>query len=76
VFGDMLQCVGEGEQALLESAMLHALKDFAGPIAIGLRSGHVDTPNVTVPLSVKVRLDLSADAARLEFLEAAVRDGA
>jgi muramoyltetrapeptide carboxypeptidase len=73
VLGDMLQCVGAAEQALLEGAILHALRDFAGPIAIGLRSGHVDTPNVTVPLGVRVRLDLSeADEPRLEFLEAAV----
>jgi muramoyltetrapeptide carboxypeptidase len=71
VFGDMRQCVAAEEDALLEAAILHALKDFAGPIAIGLRSGHVDTPNVTVPLGVRVRLDLR-DGARLEFLEAAV----
>ena len=73
VFGDMLQCVGESEQALLEGAILHALRDFVGPIAIGLRSGHVDTPNVTVPLGLRARLDLQdVDAPRLEFLEAAV----
>ncbi len=72
VFGDMLQCVGEGEQALLENAILHALKDFAGPIAIGLRSGHVDTPNITVPLGVSVRLDLAGEP-KLEFREAGVK---
>jgi muramoyltetrapeptide carboxypeptidase len=73
VFGDMLQCVEEREQTLLEGAILHALQDFAGPIAIGLRSGHVDTPNVTVPLGLRVRLDLQdVNAPRLEFLEAAV----
>ena len=73
VFGDMQQCVKQEDQALLEAAILHALHDFAGPIAIGLRSGHVDTPNITVPLGVRVRLDLSAaERPRLEFLEAAV----
>ena len=71
VFGDMRQCVAAEEDALLEAAILHALRDFAGPIAIGLRSGHVDTPNVTVPLGVRVRLDLR-EGPRLEFLEAAV----
>jgi muramoyltetrapeptide carboxypeptidase len=70
VFGDMRQCVRAEQDALLEGAILHALRDFAGPIAIGLRSGHVDGPNVTVPLGVRVRLDLR-DEARLEFLEAA-----
>jgi muramoyltetrapeptide carboxypeptidase len=72
VFGDMQQCVGPEEMPLLEQAVLHALKDFEGPVAIGLRSGHVDGANVTVPLGVRVRLDLSErDAGRLEFLEGA-----
>lgn len=74
VFGDMKQCVAPEDEALLEQAILHALKDFVGPIAIGLRSGHVDTPNITVPLGVRVRLDLrEQDRPLLEFLEAAVQ---
>ena len=74
ILGDMEQCVAEPERALLEAAILHSLKDFCGPIAIGLRSGHVDTPNVTVPLGVRVKLDLSVvENRRLEFIEAAVR---
>ena len=74
VFGDMKQCVPPEDEPLLEAAILHALEDFAGPIAIGLRSGHVDTPNITVPLGVRVRLDLSEqERPLLEFLEAAVQ---
>ena len=73
VFGDMEQCVSERERAHLEGAILHALRDFRGPITIGLRSGHVDTPNVTVPLGVRVRLELSDSAnPRLEFFEPVV----
>ncbi len=75
VFGDMRQCVPADEDALLESAILHALQDFKGPIAIGLRSGHVAAPNVTLPLGVSVRLDLSEPAnPRMHFLEAAVSE--
>lgn len=74
VFGDMLQCVPPEDEAAVEQSILHALRDFAGPIAIGLRSGHVDTANVTLPLGVRVRLDLSAvENPRMDFLEAAVR---
>jgi muramoyltetrapeptide carboxypeptidase len=73
VFGDMEQCVDERERELLEGAILHALRDFHGPIAIGLRSGHVDTPNVTVPLGLQVRLEVpEAEEPRLVFLEPAV----
>ena len=73
VFGDMRQCVAAEDVALLEAAVLHALAVFAGPVAIGLRSGHVDGANVTLPLGVRVRLELStAGNPRMEFLEAAV----
>ena len=73
VFGDMRQCVAPEEDALLEQAILHSLRDFKGPIAIGLRSGHVDAPNVTLPLGVRVRLNLQdAVNPRMDFLEAAV----
>jgi muramoyltetrapeptide carboxypeptidase len=76
VFGDMTQNVASEEESLVEAAILHGLRDFAGPIAIGLRSGHVDSPNVTVPLGVRVRLDLNAaENPWLEFLEAAVVSG-
>ncbi len=73
VFGDMKQCVEPENEGLLEAAILHALRDFAGPIAIGLRSGHVDGPNITLPLGARVRLDLSVEGnPRMDFLEAAV----
>lgn len=73
VFGDMEQCLHEAERMdLLEAALLHSLRDFRGPIAIGLRSGHVNTPNVTLPLGVRVRLDSGAAEPVLHVLESAV----
>lgn len=71
VFGDMGQCVAPDQHELLEAAILHALRDFDGPVGIGLRSGHVDRANVTLPLGVRVRLDCLGEG-KLEFLEAAV----
>ncbi|HZY63442.1 MAG TPA: LD-carboxypeptidase [Edaphobacter sp.] len=73
VFGDMQQCVNPEENDLLERAILHALRDFQGPIAIGLRSGHVNSGNITLPFGVPVRLDLTdAENPQMHFLEAAV----
>ncbi len=73
VFGDMAQCVGPEEFALVEETVLHSLRDFAGPIGIGLRSGHVDAGNITLPWGVEVELDF-ADAAnpQMNFVEGAV----
>lgn len=73
VFGDMRQCVAMEEQEYLECALLHALRDFEGPVAIGLRSGHVDEGNITLPLGASVRLDLTdGESSQMQFIEAAV----
>lgn len=78
VFGDMEQCLSATEPEararetrLLEAALLHNLREFEGPIAVGLQSGHVNTPNVTLPLNVEAELDLCAEPT-LRLLEAAV----
>ena len=60
VFGPMLDCVQPGADAgMLDSVILRALEDFPGPIAIGLRSGHVRERNLTVPIGVASELDLT-----------------
>jgi muramoyltetrapeptide carboxypeptidase len=72
VFGDMAQCADDAAEAvLLEKALLHTLRDFNGPIAIGLQSGHVDAPNVSLPLGVRVRLECG-EGSSLRVMEAAV----
>ncbi len=72
VFGDMEQCCASpGEAGLIEETLRYNLRDFNGPVAIGLQSGHVNAPNVTLPLGVRVRLDCTS-AASLQFLESAV----
>lgn len=73
VFGDMRQCCPAEEQELMEVTLLYALRGFAGPVGIGLRSGHVAAQNITLPLGVQVELNF-ADAAnpQMHFVEAAV----
>ena len=73
VFGEMLDCVSPGApHGLLEQAILHVLRDFAGPIVTGLRSGHVSRANLTLPLGLPARLVADADAPTLTLLEPAV----
>ena len=73
VFGDMTANGDAAEQAAIEAAVLHALRDFAGPVGMGLRSGHVDEDNVTLPFGVRVRLELGdAVNPRMHFEEASV----
>jgi muramoyltetrapeptide carboxypeptidase len=57
VFGDMSACVEPSEMELLEAACLHALGEFVGPVAIGLKCGHVARENRSLPLGAWVKLN-------------------
>lgn len=72
VFGQMKDCVQPGAaEDLLDAVILRALADFSGPIAIGLRSGHVTERNITLPIGVACELDLT-ETPTLRFTEPAV----
>jgi muramoyltetrapeptide carboxypeptidase len=72
VFGEMLDCASPGASPkLLEEVILRVFEDFDGPIAIGLRSGHVSRSNVTLTFGVEAELSLANEAA-LHLLEPAV----
>ena len=73
VFGEMLECTSPGASPdLLEQVILRVLDWFDGPIAIGLRSGHVSRGNVTLPFGIDAELNLEEEPA-LSYLEPAVR---
>ncbi len=70
-FGEMLDCVSPGAPpALLEQVILSVFHDFAGPIAIGLRSGHVSRQNVTLVFGREAGLNLTT-TPRLSLRESA-----
>jgi muramoyltetrapeptide carboxypeptidase len=72
IFGEMLDCAAPGAPPeLLDEVILRSLEDFQGPIAIGLRSGHVSGPNVTLTFGVEAELH-ATNQADLHMLEAAV----
>ncbi len=50
VLGDMSANVDGADMTLLEAACMHALRNFKGPIAIGLRCGHVSGGNRSLVL--------------------------
>jgi len=73
IFGEMLECVSAGtDPDLLEQVILRVLDWFDGPIAIGLRSGHVSHGNVTLPMGIRAELVLETEPM-LQYLEAAVQ---
>lgn len=73
IFGEMLDCVSQGASpGLLEQVILRVLDWFDGPIAIGLRSGHVSRENVTLPMGIQAELILEKEPV-LRYLEPAVQ---
>ncbi len=73
IFGEMLECVSAGTSPdLLDQVILRVLDWFDGPIATGLRSGHVSRGNVTLPMGIRAELVLE-DEPSLNYLESAVR---
>jgi muramoyltetrapeptide carboxypeptidase len=72
IFGEMLECVSPGASpGLLDQVILRVLDWFDGPIAIGLRSGHVTRGNVTLPLGIEAEL-VAEEEPVLRYLESAV----
>jgi muramoyltetrapeptide carboxypeptidase len=73
IFGEMLECLPQGASAeFLDDVILRVFDWFDGPIAIGLRSGHVSRNNVTLPLGIEAELILE-DEPVLRYLEPAVQ---
>jgi muramoyltetrapeptide carboxypeptidase len=73
IFGEMQDCEPAGSSGAVDQAILHALSDFPGPIATGLRSGHVSRGNLTLPLGVAATLHLTDACPTLVLHQAALR---
>jgi muramoyltetrapeptide carboxypeptidase len=72
IFGEMLDCHSPGAPPnLLDEVILKVFKDFKGPVAIGLRSGHVSGSNVTLTFGVEAELNAGIEA-QLNLLQSAV----
>jgi muramoyltetrapeptide carboxypeptidase len=66
IFGEMLECASLAAPAdLTERVILAVLEWFPGPIAYGLRSGHVSRSNVTLPFGVEAELVVDVESTEL-----------
>jgi muramoyltetrapeptide carboxypeptidase len=68
IFGDMARCLQAGlpdySTALIARRVLG---EMGIPVVVGLRSGHVDRENITLPLGRTVRLAASEEGFTLEM---------
>jgi muramoyltetrapeptide carboxypeptidase len=71
----MQDCHSPGAPAdLTERVILTVMEWFPGPIAYGLRSGHVSRSNVTLPFGVEAELVATGETAELRIGARAARD--
>jgi muramoyltetrapeptide carboxypeptidase len=72
VFGEMLDCSQPGSQDYtLQQVVGRVLSEFKVPIVYGLRSGHVSSGNITLPLGVQAELVANDSGVQLKVLESA-----
>lgn len=73
VFGAMTDCAQHPEQPYtLEEVVRRIVGPLQIPVAFGLRSGHVETRNITLPIGIRASLQVK-DEVRLRFLEPATQ---
>ncbi len=73
VFGDMLDCVQSPNQDYtLHEVIRRVVGDLAVPVAFGIRSGHVPSGNITLPLGVRASLSVHGQDVTLRILESSV----
>jgi muramoyltetrapeptide carboxypeptidase len=72
IFGEMVDCAQPGGQDYtLQQVILRVLSKYDVPIVYGLKSGHVSSGNITLPLGVQAELKASRNGVELNILEAA-----
>jgi muramoyltetrapeptide carboxypeptidase len=71
VFGEMLDCAPpKGESYSLQQVIMRVLEPFHVPIVYGLKSGHVTSGNITLPIGVQAELQAEGADVSLRILEA------
>ena len=71
IFGEMLDCLPpKGETYTLQQVIVRILDPYNVPIVYGLKSGHVTTGNITLPIGVQAELVAENSGVTLRIVEA------
>jgi muramoyltetrapeptide carboxypeptidase len=72
IFGEMIDCLQHQDKPYtLEEIIMRVIGDLGLPVAYGLRSGHVSSGNITLPIGVRAELAISGGNVQLKFVEPA-----
>lgn len=78
IFGEMVECIQPGGQDYtLQQVITRALRGMSPdlPIVYGLKSGHVSSSNITLPIGVEAELAAGSSDVEIKILEPAVNLG-
>lgn len=72
LFGEMTDCSQTANLGYtLEDVIMRIVGGLGVPVAFGVRSGHVASANLTLPLGVEAELSVTGSGVKLRILEAA-----
>lgn len=73
IFGEMLDCIQSRTQDYtLQEIILRIARDLSIPVAFGVKSGHVSSGNITLPMGVQASLSIREGRVSLAIQESAV----
>ena len=73
IFGEMIDCIQAATQDYtLQEVIMRIVGELNIPVAYGLKSGHVTSNNITLPLGVKAKLQVEKEQVGIKILESAV----
>ena len=73
IFGEMIDCIQSPNQDYsLQQVIMRVVADLQVPVAFGMKSGHVSSGNITLPLGVRAKLNVENNKVNLQVLESAV----
>jgi muramoyltetrapeptide carboxypeptidase len=73
VFGEMRDCMQTANQGYtLEEVVRRVVGELGVPVAFGVRSGHVTSGNITLPIGVRAGLTVRGGQVSLKIMEGAV----
>ena len=73
VFGEMVDCIqSRAQDYTLQEIILRVVGELNIPVAFGVKSGHVSSGNITLPLGVRASLSVREGKVSVEIVESAV----
>lgn len=73
ILGEMIDCIQAANQDYtLQEVIMRIAGELNIPVAYGLKSGHVTSNNITLPLGVKAKLQVEKEQVVIKILESAV----